>query len=124
MRCIPIPGVRLLLVVGAFVASTVTATLAEAAEGRCLIAVKGHTYLKGDCNISIEQGGSFKVGVGENSRSKYFAYVMLDPDPGKGRGYWNGVEAEDHAHEDLGPLKRKGACWSNARARVCAWRRD
>ncbi len=124
MRCIPIPGVRLLLVVGTFVASTVTATLAEGAEGRCLIAVKGHAYLKGDCNISIEQGGSFKVGVGENSRSKYFAYVMLDPDPGKGRGYWNGVEAEDHAHEDLGPLKRKGACWSNALARVCAWRRD
>ena len=44
MRCIPIPGVRLLMVVGAFVASTVTASLAEAAEGRCLIAVKGHTY--------------------------------------------------------------------------------
>jgi hypothetical protein len=93
-----------------------------AAEGRCLIAVEGHTYLKGGCNISMEAGGSFKVGVGEESRSKYFAYVMLDTDPGNGHGYWNGVEAEDHAHKDLGLLKRKGACWSNARAKVCAWR--
>ena len=72
MRCIPIPGVRLLLVVGAFVVSAVTATLAEAAEGRCLIAVKGHTYLKGDCNISVEQGGSFKVGVGETLQVQIF----------------------------------------------------
>ena len=123
MRCISIPGVRLSLVF-AFGAWVVTATATEAAEGRCFIAVKGHTYLKGNCEISIEQGGSFKVGVGEKSRSEYFAYVVLDPEPGKGRGYWNGVEAEDHAHEDLGPLKRKGACWSNARAKVCAWRRD
>ena len=110
--------------VGAFAASSLTAALAEAAEGRCLIMIKGHAYLKSDCNITIEKGGSFKVGVGEKSRSKYFAYVALDPEPGKARGYWNGVEADDHAHEDIGPLKRKGACWSNASARVCAWRRD
>ena len=121
MRCFPILGVTRLLVVCVFAAAT--ATPVQAFQGRCLIAIKGHTYLKGDCNISVEQGGSFKVGVGETSRSKYFAYVELDPEPGKGRGYWNGVEAEDHAHEDIGPL-RKGACWTNARARVCAWRRD
>ncbi len=93
-------------------------------EGRCLIAVKGHTYLKGNCNISVETGGSFKVGVGEQSRSEHFAYVVLNSEPRKGRGYWNGVDGEDHAHEDLGVLKRKGACWSNANAKVCAWRHD
>lgn len=100
----------------------VATSTAWAAEGRCLIVVKGHTYLKGACNISLETDGSFTVGVGEESRSKHFAYVALDPKPGTGRGYWNGVEADDHAHADLGPLKRRGACWSNAGAKVCAWR--
>jgi hypothetical protein len=115
-------SIRLLFVIVSFGVAAATTTSVQAAEGRCLIAIKGQTYLKGRCNISMESGGTFKVGVGEQSRSKYFAYVMLDPEPGKGRGYWNGVEAEEHAHEDLGPLKRKGACWSNSRAKVCAWR--
>ena len=122
MRCIRVLVIGALLLVCVFGVVATTTTRVWAAEGRCLIAVKGHVYLKGDCNISIETGGSFKVGVGEQSRSKHFAYIVLDPEPGKGRGYWNGVEAEDHAHEDLGSLKRKGACWSNSHAKVCAWR--
>jgi hypothetical protein len=112
-----------LAVIGIACSAAIAATSAGAAEGRCLIVVEGHTYLKGGCNITIEPGGSFKVGVGEQSRSKYFAYVTLGSEPGFARGSWNGVEADDHAHSDLGSLKRKGACWSNERAEVCAWQR-
>ena len=92
------------------------------AEGRCLIAVDGGTQLNGRCNIEIRADGSFTVGVGDKSRSKYFAYVDLDGGTDLAHGYWNGIEAESHAHEDLGMLKKNGACWQNARARICAWR--
>jgi hypothetical protein len=102
---------------------TATATSARADEGRCLIAVKGRVFLKGRCNIEIQRGGSFTVGVSDRSRSEHFAYVALDGGADAAVGYWNGIEAESHAHEALGRLKRKGACWSNRHARICAWRR-
>ena len=107
--------------VAVLLAVTVATTPVQAAEGRCLITVKRHTYLKGRCDINIQSGGSFTVGVGEQSRSKHFAYVTLDSEPGKASGYWNGTEGDDHAHEALGSLKRRGACWSNSSAKVCAW---
>jgi hypothetical protein len=87
-----------------------------------MIAVDDRTFLNGTCNIEVRPGGSFTVGVGDKSRSKYFAYVQVDHAMDSGQGYWNGLEAESHAHEDLGMLKKKGACWQNARARICAWR--
>ncbi|WP_156948504.1 hypothetical protein [Bradyrhizobium sp. WSM1417] len=93
----------------------------QAVEGRCLIVMDGRTFLKGRCNIEIHPGGSFTVGVADQSSSKYFAYVSLEGTPLTAHGYWNGVAAESHAHSDLGPLRRKGACWSNRRAKVCAW---
>lgn len=102
---------------------TVVATEASADEGRCLIAVDGRTFLKGRCNIQISKGGSFTVGVSDQSRSEHFAYVDLDGGAETAVGYWNGLAAESHADEHLGPLKRKGACWSNSRAKICAWRR-
>lgn len=98
------------------------ATSGRAEEGRCLIAVRGKTYLKGLCNIEIRAGGNFTVGVGEKSRSEYFAYVNPEGDPDRAQGYWNGRDAEINAGSDLGTLKRKGACWSNRHAKVCAWR--
>ena len=91
-------------------------------EGRCLIAVDGRTFLNSRCNIEIRPGGSFTVGAGDKSRSKYLAQVDVDGSAGSGNGYWNGVEAEGHAHEALGVLKKKGACWLGARAKICAWR--
>ena len=68
----------------------------------------------------MDGDGSFTIGVGETSRSDYFAYVLIDPDaPGVASATWNGVEAESHAHEQLGNLHRQGGCWVNERAR-CA----
>ena len=102
---------------GFFAGST---TSGQADDGRCLIAVDGRTFLKGRCNIEIRPGGSFTVGVGEQSRSRHFAYVNLYGDSSTAQGYWNGRDTGS----DLGPLKRKGACWSNSRAKVCAWRAE
>lgn len=99
------------------------AVVAQAEDGRCLIVVDGRTRLKGNCNIEVRPAGSFTVGIGAQSRSDYFAYVDLDGARGTAaHGYWNGPDAAEHAHDDLGPLTRKGACWVNARARICAWR--
>jgi hypothetical protein len=103
-----------------FVVATAGSSWAD--EGRCLIAVDRHVFLKGRCNIEVQAGGSFTVGVSDKERSEYFAYVNLDAVSRTARGYWNGVEGESHADTDLGSLKRKGGCWSNKRAKICAWR--
>jgi hypothetical protein len=94
-----------------------------ARSGKCLLKVDGRTYLDAICNIERSEDGSFSIGTGERSRSKYFAAVTVEPGAGRATGVWNGVTAESHAHEDLGTLTRRGACWSNARATVCAWRK-
>ena len=97
-------------------------TSGRADEGRCLISVDGRTFLKGQCNIEIRPGGSFTVGVGDQLRSEYFAYVNPEGGSNTAQGYWNGRDADRHAGSNLGTLKRKGACWSNSHAKVCAWR--
>jgi hypothetical protein len=94
---------------------------AYALEGRCLLEVDGHVYLSATCNIEFWDGG-LSIGTGDSgARSKYFAFVNIKPDK-VAQGYWNGVEGESHAQEDLGTLVRQGACWVNKRARVCAWK--
>ncbi|MDD1568451.1 MULTISPECIES: hypothetical protein [Bradyrhizobium] len=121
VRLFEIPGAKALVLLCWAMPLAVPADV-HANEGRCLVVVDGHTFLKGRCNIEIGTGGSFTVGVGDKSRSEHFAYVTLDGGTDAAVGYWNGVAAESHADEHLGPLKRKGACWSNSRARICAWR--
>jgi hypothetical protein len=98
------------------------AQVAHAATGECLLEVDNWSYMDGRCNIVMGRGGSFSIGIGDRRRSRYFAYVDVDADEGVARGYWNGEEGASHAHYDLGTLVRQGACWVNARAKVCAWR--
>ena len=104
----------------------VTATAqAAAAQGKCLLEVNGHAYIKGACKIEVSKDGSFDIGTG--GQSAYFAYVNLDePLQARARqtaeGFWNGEHGESHAHTPLGTLTRDGACWSNQTAKVCAWR--
>jgi hypothetical protein len=104
------------LVISSFLASP-----ALAAPGRCVLRVEGHTYLNGPCNIDLEPGGDFEISPLREVNPYYFAYVTLTGSPlGTAMGSWNGKDAENHAHDDLGTLTRKGACWSNARAEICA----
>ncbi len=95
---------------------------ARAAPGDCYLGVGGRTYLDGPCNVMIQSDGSFSIGAGERTRSRYFAYVFLDPGGGKGSATWNSEPNSNHAETSLGTVVRHGGCWVNAQAKVCAWR--
>lgn len=95
--------------------------LVQAATGRCVLQVKHKTYLNQRCVIGInDDKGSFTIGVSDAHRSKYFAYVNMESDGA--HGFWNATPASNHADAELGILKRKGACWENETARVCAYK--
>ena len=103
--------------------STIASTLGV--PGKCLLQVDGRIYLNGPCKIDMQGGGDFMISAAQNVTAGYFASVHfasvhLDKVTGTAIGFWNGRQAESHAHDDLGTLRRKGACWSNSRATVCA----
>lgn len=116
-----VPIKKTILALTLLLISALVLAPAHAFTGRCRLEVSGKTYLNGPCNITTERGGSFQIGTGETRRSKYFAFVYVDAE-GAAEGYWNGTVTDDRAHERLGPLTRKGACWVNEDAKVCAER--
>jgi hypothetical protein len=86
----------------------------------CVLAVDGTRYIDGPCGFTpIDTDGSFIVTSKRNS--SLFAYVNMNGD-GSAQGSWTGPGGASHAHEDLGQLSHNGGCWSNATAKVCAWR--
>lgn len=102
-----------------FAVAMMASGAAVAAPGRCLLVVDGKTYLNGPCPVSIDPDGSFSVGTGP--KASFFAYVNVEPS-GVAVGSWNEERGATHAHSSLGELKRNGACWTNDKAIVCAWR--
>ena len=79
----------------------------------CTLVVKGKTYINGPCDFDADKDGSFRI-----SGKDYFAYVNVT---GKtAEASWNADPKSTHAHAPLGVLTRKGACWENADARICA----
>lgn len=106
---------------GCVIAALLIAGPAFAGQGRCLLEVDGRAYLDSRCRIELFGDGGFSIGRGTTRvGSRYFAVVNVQR-AGLAEGFWNGPEAESHAHEALGALTRDGACWKNAKARVCAW---
>ena len=97
---------------------TVAVTQAAAFQGKCLLEVNGHAYIKGPCKVDVEKGGGFYVSTG--APMIYFARVGVDGQTAE--GFWNEEPGATHAHSPLGTLTRDGACWSNKDAKVCAWR--
>lgn len=93
---------------------------AEAAQGECLLQVDGTRYIHGRCRYTLFPDGGFDVGGGR--RGTPYAIVNVDPDDGSATASWNGPERASHAHWNLGVVVRKGGCWFNKRARICAWR--
>src|SRR4051812_33347706 len=93
--------------------------------GRCRLEVDGRVYISTRCNTVIYSDGSLCVGCVEGpsdpGRTKHFATVNLSPGTKSAIGSWNGRDADTHAHESLGNLRRHGACWVNRRAKICAW---
>ncbi len=100
------------------------ATAAEATQsfrGKCLLEVNHKKYINGPCPIRMENDGGFTIGASENEPVNYFAIVSI---VGKniGEGFWNKEKGASHAHTSLGNLTKKGACWQNGKAKICAWK--
>lgn len=119
--------------------------------GRCLLVVDGRTLISGPCSYTIAthsdiatQPGDFEFSgprqvysgidypepetYSENISTDYFVQVdhaLLD-DGSIGTGWeahWNEDKGATHAQSQLGPVTRKGACYSNARTRICLWKK-
>ena len=110
---------KTIALIGAALPALGAMSSAQAFPGKCRLTVDGKTYLNGICKIDMSSDGSFSI-AGLDRR--YFAYVSVNKADGRAIGYWNGVDAESHAHDNLGYLVRKGGCWSNDRAAICAFR--
>ena len=88
---------------------------------RCLIEVDGRTWADGPCDFEPLDEGDASFEVIEKAQPQTFAYIFMAQDGDPPHGFWNGGEGATHAHDDLGELRRDGACWLNDRAKVCAW---
>ena len=101
----------------ALLATTVwTASPAFAAprQAQCKLIVDGKAYINGPCRFdTLDADGSFTI-----TGKTYFAYVTIAD--GEAHATWNKDPKSTHAHADLGDVKREGACWTNARTRICA----
>jgi hypothetical protein len=94
----------------------------ETLTAKCLLEIDGETYISGTCPVVLDDEGSFTLGAdGKTAPEGYFAMVLVS---GKNiaDAYWNEAPASTHAQGSLGEVTRHGACWSNARAKICAWR--
>lgn len=85
----------------------------------CLLVVEGRSYTDGACEYEEDADGSFRFFDVTNPRM--FVYINTNGD-GTALGYWPGPAGGTHAHDNLGVLKRDGACWKNAQVNACAWR--
>lgn len=105
--------------------------------GRCLLEVNGKAYISGACTYQTYSGGGFMINgprqifpgvdyprpryqTGQRS-ADYFAQVNIEGRTGE--AYWNEQRRATHAHSNLGTVRRDGACWVNARTRICVWKR-
>lgn len=113
------PGLALLALAGAFLLIDNAVKADERVTGECLISVRAHTYRVGHCLITLYLGGGFQAGGGRGG--EYFATVDIDAASGGAQAFWNGLEAESHAHNPLGDVVRQGGCWVDANGRICAW---
>ena len=129
-------AMRLIRIIAvAFLVSPLMSTVAEAEEtaiakeGRkvrkCLMEVDGKTYINGPCNFARhEEGGGFAI-EGLNNRQIDRGIWPWSASVSAEGGFWNndGGYPASHQHDTFGgPMWREGACWVNARARVCAWK--
>ncbi|HVT54799.1 MAG TPA: hypothetical protein VHD34_01945 [Xanthobacteraceae bacterium] len=82
-------------------------------QAQCKFTVEGKTYLNGRCNFESDPDGSFRIWDDAHT-----VYVNVDGD--KAEASWNKNPKSFHADSPLGMLTRKGDCWENATAQVCA----
>jgi hypothetical protein len=98
-----------------------TVEASQSFQGKCLLEVNHKQYLNGSCPITMEDDGGFSIGASENAPLTYFAIISVT-EKNIGEGFWNEEKGANHAHTSLGSLVRKGACWQNENAKICAWK--
>ncbi len=97
-------------------------TLAGAAHAAptCLIEVDSKRYLDGPCTVTEDGAGSWLI-VRDRLVGQA-ATVKIDPIiSNRGDAAWNGPSGDGRLSEALGRVRREGSCWTNAKARICAW---
>lgn len=82
---------------------------------KCLLQVKGKTYLTGTCKYDGDADGSFRL-----YGKQYFVYLNTF-EKNKAEASWNASPQSNHAQAPLGELKREGACWVSKTTKICAW---
>lgn len=96
--------------------------------GDCYLKIDGKVYLdiRKTCPmfpLGDGKGGLILNSDGENEVKTYFAYLTPNGD-GTAGATWNEEPGITHAQALLSEnLKREGACWSDARVKICATRR-
>lgn len=96
--------------------ATIAPEVAQAPIGRCQVEVGGVAYISGPCEIQMQRGGSFQVWtVGRTGASA--SVVRQDA---YGIGSWQAAPGQ--AAVNVGTLQRRGACWFNTNAQICAWK--
>ncbi|PWR23237.1 hypothetical protein [Zavarzinia compransoris] len=97
-------------------------------HGTCKLVVDGRTYIdiKANCPIWMANDGTGGFWINtdrENYLGDYFAELAPAGD-GTASGNWNGERNATHAQSFLGEdfRQKKGGCWANARATICAAR--
>ena len=99
--------------------------------GRCLLQIDGRKYINGHCAYQIDSDGSLELDgphqiwedpskFPQGLSNDYF--VQLDVKGSSADAFWNEEIRNSHAQAYLGNLKRHGACWTNARTKVCLWK--
>jgi hypothetical protein len=104
------------------IAGAVGASTPHSEPRRCLLVVDGKTLVQGRCMVFPMGDGGFTLNTATKGRRVgHFAVVDVT---GRDRGdaSWNARAGDLHAQDPLGPVVRSGTCWSNARARICAWK--
>ena len=115
--------------------------------GRCLFTVKGKRLVDDKCAYNVDKDGSIGFdgprqiygGIdypecfqgAATFTTDYFVQVdwvdqkeLDDGSPGPGwEAHWNGVIGSNHGDAFLGPVVRKGACFSNRETKICLWRK-
>jgi len=93
---------------------------AAARPVKCDLTIDNRNHADGVCDFDpLGTDGSFIL----RAKSGIFAYVTVS-EPGVADASWNETPSSTHAHSPLGELRRKGACWTNARAKICSWALD
>lgn len=89
------------------------AALAAERQASCKFTVEGKTVINGRCSFESDPDGSFRMWDKKHT-------VYLNVDGNTAEATWNKIPGSFHADSPVGTLNRKGACWVNARAEICA----